>query len=224
MAPELVTQVRAELGVPLLHGYGMTEVPMIAQGSPRDSLEALMHSEGAPVPGIEVRAVRADGEVALPCQEGELQVRGEIVCVGYTDPAQTAAAFTDDGWFRTGDLGMLRDDGHVAVTGRLKDVIIRKGETISAQELEELIYKHPKVHDVAVVGLPDAVRGELVCAVVETAPGMDPLTFPELTAFLDAEGLMRQKIPERLEIMEQLPRNQSLSKVLKYKIRELFSD
>ena len=172
--------------------------------------------------GAEVRIVTADGRVAAPDEEGEVRVRGAVVCLGYTDPAATAAAYDEDGWFRTGDLGVLRPDGHVRLTGRLKDVIIRKGENISAREVEEVLLTHPSVGDVAVIGLPDAERGEMVCAVVETADGAQPLSHLEMTQWCGDAGLMRQKIPERLEIVDALPRNDTLNKVLKYKLRDLF--
>ena len=220
---DLYYDVQREMGVTLVHGYGMTEIPMIAMGSPHDTDEQLANTEGKPVLGAEVRIVRADGDVAAPDEEGEVRVRGPVVTIGYTDAAATAAAFDEDGWFRTGDLGVLRADGHLRLTGRLKDVIIRKGENISARELEEVLFAHPSVGDVAVIGLPDAERGELVCAVVETAEGQSPLTFDEMVETCRSAGLMRQKIPERLEIVDRLPRNETLNKVLKYKLREQFS-
>ncbi|MBV9291156.1 MAG: AMP-binding protein [Frankiales bacterium] len=220
---ELFYDVQREMGVRLVHGYGMTEIPMIAMGSPHDTDEQLATTEGKPVLGAEVRIVKEDGSVAGPDEEGEVRVRGPVVTLGYTDPAVNAEAFDSDGWFRTGDLGVLRDDGHLRLTGRLKDVIIRKGENISARELEEVLFAHPKVGDVAVVGLPDADRGEMVCAVVEPAEGADALTFGEMVAWCADAGLMRQKIPERLEVVERLPRNETLNKVLKYMLREQFS-
>jgi cyclohexanecarboxylate-CoA ligase len=217
---ELFYEVEREMGVRLVHGYGMTEIPMIAMGSPHDTDEQLATTEGRPVRGAEVRIVTEDGAVAAPGDEGEVRVRGPVVTLGYTDPAATAAAFDEDGWFRTGDLGVLRPDGHLRLTGRLKDVIIRKGENISARELEEVLFAHPKVGDVAVVGLPDAERGELVCAVVEAPDGGEAITFDEMVECCTTAGLMRQKIPERLEVVDKLPRNETLNKVLKYKLRE----
>ncbi len=181
---QLFYDVQREMGVRLVHGYGMTEIPMIAMGSPHDTDEQLANTEGKPVLGAEVRIVTEDGGIAGPDEEGEVRVRGSVVTLGYTDPAATAEAFDDEGWFRTGDLGVLRPDGHLRLTGRLKDVIIRKGENISAREVEEVLHAHSKVGDVAVVGLPDEERGELVCAVVETAEGADPLTFDEMVACL----------------------------------------
>jgi cyclohexanecarboxylate-CoA ligase len=191
-------------------------------GSPHDTDEQLATTEGKPVLGAEVRIVKEDGTVAAAGEEGEVRVRGPVVTLGYTDAEATKEAFDEDGWFRTGDLGVLRPDGHLRLTGRLKDVIIRKGENISARELEEVLFAHPKVGDVAVVGLPDPERGELVCAVVEPPDGGEPITFDEMVECCTSAGLMRQKIPERLEVIDRLPRNETLNKVLKYKLRELF--
>ncbi|MEU0189993.1 AMP-binding protein [Streptomyces afghaniensis] len=210
--PELYHAVVREMGVQLTHGYGMTEVPMITMGSPDDTPELLATTEGRPPEGMEIRIV-----------EGEVRLRGEAVCRGYLDPGQTAEAFDEDGFLRTGDLGRLTETGHLVLTGRLKDVIIRKGENISAQEIEDLLHRHPAVGDVAVIGLPDAARGELVCAVVEQPPGTEALTLAAATAFLRAEGLSVHKLPERLEVVDALPRGETLRKVLKYKLRERFS-
>ncbi|GGU04741.1 class I adenylate-forming enzyme family protein [Streptomyces coeruleorubidus] len=211
--PDLYHAVISEMGVQLTHGYGMTEVPMITMGAPDDSPELLATTEGRPPEGMEIRIV-----------DGEVRLRGEAVCRGYLDPGQTAEAFDEEGFLRTGDLGRLTDTGHLVLTGRLKDVIIRKGENISAQEIEDLLHRHPAVGDVAVVGLPDAARGELVCAVVEQPPGTEPLTLADATAYLRAEGLSVHKLPERLEVVDALPRGETLRKVLKYKLRERYAD
>jgi acyl-CoA synthetase (AMP-forming)/AMP-acid ligase II len=219
---ELFYDVAKEMGVRLVHGYGMTEVPMMAMGSPHDTDEQLANTDGKPVVGAEIRIVTEDGRVAAPDEEGEVRLRGPVVCVGYTDPAANEAAFDSDGWFRTGDLGVLRPDGHLRLTGRLKDVIIRKGENISAREVEEVLFTHPKVGEIAVIGVPDEERGEMVVAVVEPAAGGEVISFDELVAWCRDAGLMRQKIPERLEVVDALPRNETLNKVLKFKLREQF--
>ncbi len=117
---------------------------------------------------------------------------------------------------RTGDRGYLRDDGHLVLTGRSKEMIIRKGENISPREIEDLLQTHPKVAAVAVIGLPDRDRGERVCAVVETAGG-SPLTFVEMQQFCRDAGLMTQKIPEQFEVVELLPRNATF-KILKHEL------
>ncbi|MFJ1974399.1 class I adenylate-forming enzyme family protein [Streptomyces sp. NPDC087903] len=210
--PELHRCVEREMGVRLTHGYGMTEVPMITMGAPDDSAENLATTEGRPPEGMEIRIV-----------DGEVRLRGEAVCQGYLDPAQTAEAFDGHGFLRTGDLGHLTDSGHLVLTGRLKDVIIRKGENISAKEIEDLLHGHPAVADVAVVGLPDTERGELVCAVVEREPGAAELTRDGMTSYLRAAGLAVHKLPERLEVVDALPRGDTLRKVLKYKLRERYS-
>ena len=218
--PELVAEVRDEMRAILCHGYGMTEVPMIAQGGPRDSEDQRKYTEGKPVHRIEVRIARADGTVADTGEEGEVRLRGPMVFKGYTDAALNADAFDEDGYFRTGDLGKVREDGHLSLTGRLKDVIIRKGENISAREVEDLLFNHPKVADAAVIGLVDRERGERVCAVIERQQGEPDLEFAEMVAYLRAAGLMTQKIPEQLEVVDALPRNETLRKVLKFKLRE----
>nr|WP_237519855.1 AMP-binding protein [Streptomyces sp. HUCO-GS316] len=212
---ELHHAVVREMGVQLTHGYGMTEVPMITMGSPDDTAANLATTEGRPPEGMEIRIV-----------DGEVRLRGEAVCRGYLDPAQTAEAFDEEGFLRTGDLGRLTDGGHLMLTGRLKDVIIRKGENISAKEIEDLLHGHPAVADVAVVGLPDAERGERVCAVIETVEqpsGAEGLTLEAVTSYLRAEGLSVHKLPEQLEVVDALPRGETLRKVLKYKLRERYS-
>ncbi|MCG0289739.1 AMP-binding protein [Streptomyces sp. PSAA01] len=211
--PELYHEVVRELGCTLTHGYGMTEVPMITMGAPDDTDENLATTEGRPPREMEIRVV--DGQVGL---------RGEAVCAGYLDDAETRKAFDADGFFLTGDLGHLTDSGHLVLTGRAKDIIIRKGENISAKEIEQLLYQHPDVGDVAVIGLPDPARGELVCAVVEQPAGAEPLTLGRAVSYLRAAGLSVHKLPERLEVVDALPRNETLRKVLKYRLRERFAE
>ncbi len=221
--PEVFFEIKREMGIPVAHGYGMTEVPMITQGSPNDTDDQLAYSEGAPVRGTKVRIVGTEGEDLPAGTEGEVRIGGPAVCHGYTDPELNAAAFDEQGYFRTGDLGVLRPDGHVTLTGRLKDVIIRKGENISAKEIEDVLYGHPRVANVAVIGLPDRERGERVCAVIEGVPGQEPLTFEEMSAYLRDAGLMVQKIPEQLEHVDAMPRNATL-KILKHELRDRYKD
>ena len=217
--PEVYFEVKAEMGIPVAHGYGMTECPMIASGTPEDTDDQLAYSEGAPVYRCEITITRPDGTAADVDEEGEVRLAGPMLFKGYTDQELNKTAFDELGRFRTGDLGVKRADGHVTLTGRLKDVIIRKGENISAKEVEDVLYTHPKVGDVAVIGLPDRERGERVTAVVETAPGQTELTFSEMVEWCKQAGLMTQKIPEQLEVRDTLPRNATL-KVLKYQLRD----
>ena len=136
--------------------------------------DVLAATEGPAVAGTRLRIVTVDGKEAGVGEEGEVRAKGPQVTLGYLDAALDAAAFDEDGWFRTGDLGMLDAEGNLTITGRLKDVIIRKGENISAKEVEDLLFTHPKVADVAVIGLPDPASGERACAVVVTAEGRGP--------------------------------------------------
>jgi cyclohexanecarboxylate-CoA ligase len=220
--PEIHYEVMQEIGGRgTVHGYGMTEVPMISNGSPGDTDEQLANTDGSPVEGCQVRIVTLDGRVAFPGEEGEIRVKGPMVFKGYTDPALNAEAFDEDGWFRTGDLGKLREDGHLCITGRVKDVIIRKGENISAREVEDILYRHPKVAEVAVIGLPDRERGEMVCAVVQPSAEGAP-TLPEIADFCRGEGLMVQKIPERLELRDEMPRA-GTGKIHKAKLKDEYA-
>ena len=136
------------------------------------------------------------------------------------DEALNTDAFDEAGFLCTGDLGSLDDGGWLTITGRLKDVIIRKGENVSAKEVEDQLYEHVKVNDVAVIGLPDAERGEMVCAVV-VAP--ERLGFEEMVEWLKGRGLMLQKIPERLEHVDEIPRNPS-GKVLKRDLQQRYGE
>ena len=222
--PEVYHEVVAEMGLPVAHGYGMTESPMICQGSPHDTEDQLAHTEGRPVHRAQVTIVRPDGSTCDPGEEGEVVVAGPQLFKGYKDPTLDAHAFDEQGRFRTGDLAVMRHDDHVSVTGRVKDIIIRKGENISAKEIEDVLYALPKVAAVAVVGLPDLERGERVCAVVETADGAEPLEADEMVAACTEAGLMRQKIPEQLVAYDgPLPRNATL-KVLKFRLRDELAD
>ncbi|MGW6021510.1 class I adenylate-forming enzyme family protein [Streptomyces sp. NPDC055099] len=222
--PEIYHAVVREMGCQLTHGYGMTEVPMITMGAPDDTAENLATTEGKPPEGMEIRITDAEGKEVPAGVDGEVRLRGEAVCQGYLDPEQSAGVFDAEGFLITGDLGHVRPTGHLVLTGRAKDIIIRKGENISAKEIEDLLHRHPAVGDAAVIGLPDPERGERVCAVIERRPGgHEALTLDSLTAYLRGEGLSTYKLPEQLELVEALPRNETLRKVLKYKLRERFT-
>ncbi|MFE7328310.1 class I adenylate-forming enzyme family protein [Streptomyces sp. NPDC057565] len=219
--PEIYHAVVREMGIQLTHGYGMTEVPMITMGAPDDTVEHLAETEGRPPEGMEIRITDEDGKPLPYGTDGEVRLRGEAVCQGYLNAARDA--FDADGFLVTGDVGHLLESGHLVLTGRLKDIIIRKGENISAKEIEDLLHRHPGVADAAVIGLPDEERGERVCAVVEQPAGAEALTLAELAGYLRTEGLAVHKLPEQLEVVDALPRNETLRKVLKYRLREQFS-
>jgi acyl-CoA synthetase (AMP-forming)/AMP-acid ligase II len=215
--PQLHYDVKKELGgVGIVSGYGLTECPILAMCTVRDTDEQLANTEGGPTPGVEVKVVTLDGKVAGPGEEGEIRARGPMLFRGYLDSSLDADAFDDDGFFRTGDLGNQDADGFVTITGRLKDVIIRKGENISAKEVEDLLFTSPDIADVAVIGLPDPKSGERACAVLVPSD-----TLEDIARFSTDAGLMAQKIPEQLEIVDALPRN-ATGKVLKHELRRQY--
>jgi cyclohexanecarboxylate-CoA ligase len=206
--PELITSASAALDCTVARAYGSTEYPTATGSNERDPLDKRAHTDGRPMGDAQVRVV-----------DGEVLVCGPEMFVGYLDASLNDDAFTPDGWFRTGDLGRLDADGFLEITGRRKDIIIRGGENISVKEVEDRLFGHPKVADLAVVAAPDPVLGERVCAVVVPAPGQT-ITLEEITAWLSAARFAKQKLPERLILLDELPRTAS-GKVQKFKLREL---
>ncbi len=222
--PQLYYDLLSEMGAPICSGYGLTECPVPVMNGVDDPDDKRAETEGrASPPEAEIRIVTLDEKPAGIGEEGEVRVRAPQVCLGYWDESLDAAAFDGDGFFRTGDLGRLDAEGYLTITGRLKDVIIRKGENISAKEVEDLLYTHPSVDDVAVVGLPDPDSGERACAIVVLADAVSGFTLDDAVTHLVDAGLMRQKLPEQLEIVEALPRNPT-GKILKHELRKRFAD
>ncbi|MEO1913014.1 MAG: AMP-binding protein, partial [Myxococcales bacterium] len=224
--PQLHYDIKREMGgAGIVSGYGLTECPIVVMNAAGDADSKLADTEGsANPPGeMKIKIVRLDGAQAAQGEEGEIRVQGPQLCKGYLDTSLNDAAHDEEGFFRTGDLGYLDADDFLTITGRLKDVIIRKGENISAKEVEDLLYEHPKVADVAVIGLPDPKTGERCCAVVQCKAAAEPLTFEEMTDFLHGKSLMVQKIPEQLELCEALPRNPT-GKVPKHELRAKYAD
>jgi cyclohexanecarboxylate-CoA ligase len=209
-------------GAGVVSGYGLTEAPIVAMGSVRDTDDQLAHTEGRATGATQFRVVTIEGREAGVDEEGEIRVKAPQLMKGYLDASLDGDAFDGDGWFCTGDLGRIDAEGMVTITGRVKDVIIRNMENISAKEVEDVLYGHPKISDVAVIGLPDDRTGERVCAVVAPADAGDPPTFDEVVTFCREQGLMTQKLPERVEVVDALPRNPT-GKVLKYELRDRFT-
>jgi non-ribosomal peptide synthetase component E (peptide arylation enzyme) len=170
-----------------------------------------------------VRIVGLDGADAVAGEEGEVRLRGPQMCLGYVDAALDAEAFDDRGYFCTGDLGRVNDYGSLLITGRIKDLIIRNAENLSAVEIENALFSHPAVADVAVIGVPDERTGERACAVVVVVAGAPGVTLAGLAAHCRALGLAAQKIPEQIELVSELPRNLQ-GKVLKKELRSRFSE
>lgn len=220
---EFQAQVRAVLGTNgIANAWGLTEFPVAASPKPDDPPAWLDHTVGKPVPGVQVRVVDEEEQELGVGQEGELRMKGPQCFQGYIDSSLDADAFDADGWFRTGDLGLVDEDGNVRITGRLKDLIIRNAENISALEIEDAVLRHPAIVDVAVIGVPDARTGERVCAVVVTAAGAE-VDLPAVAGFCLDLGLPKQKVPERLEVVDALPRN-TMGKVLKNELRSQFRE
>lgn len=215
----LHAEMMQAFGAPLIGGWGLTESPINTMVHVDDPDDKKATTDGRPCPGVSLRVIM-DGRECGPGEEGELRVKGRQVCSGYLDARLDAEAFDEDGWFCTGDLGVVDHQGFVSITGRLKDIIIRKGENISAKEIEDLLFAHPAVADVAVVGLPDTKSGERACAVVVTKPEQT-LSLHDMVSYLKDAQLSMHKIPEQLEIVSALPRNPS-GKVLKRDLRATY--
>jgi cyclohexanecarboxylate-CoA ligase len=220
--PELIRTVRERFGAASFRSYGLTECPMLTTGTPADPEEKCVQTDGRPARGCRVRIADENGREIGREAEGEIEAFGPQLCAGYLDASLEGAAFTPDGFLRTGDLGVLDAEGYVRVTGRKKDIIIRKGENLSAKAIEDVLHDHPRIAEAAVIGLPDAASGERVCACLVMRPGAAPLGLEELRRFMIARQVMRQKIPEQVELVAELPRN-ATGKVLKYELRARFS-
>jgi len=217
--PQLFWDLLRETGAPIVSGYGLTEHPIAAMGSVRDPHEKLAATEGRASPGTRIRLVKLDRAEAASGEEGEVRVRGPHLFLGYVDAALDAEALDELGYLRTGDLGTLDAEGFLTITGRLKDVIIRKGENISAKELEDHLHAHPGVREAAVIGLADAERGERVCAAIVARDGSAPRSVADVASYLRSRGVATYKLPEQVETLPELPRNPS-GKVLKRDLKK----
>jgi acyl-CoA synthetase (AMP-forming)/AMP-acid ligase II len=220
--PQLFWDLLQETGAPIRSGYGLTEHPIAVMGGAHDPPEKLATSEGRATRGTKIRIVKLDGALAASGEEGEVRVRGPHLFRGYVDTALDDEALDERGYLRTGDLGTLDADGFLTITGRLKDIIIRKGENISAKEIEDHLHAHPGVREAAVIGLADTERGERVCAVIVARDGTAPRGVAEVASFLRSRGVATYKLPERVETLPELPRNPS-GKVLKRELQARYA-
>ncbi len=212
---------RAEaLGIGIARAYGSTEHPSTTGSTWDLPREKRNHTDGRAMAGVELRLVDDKGRDVDPGAPGEIWSRGPELFTGYTDPALTKEAVDADGWYASGDIGVLDDDGFLTITDRKKDIIIRGGENVSAAEVEELLVRIPGVAEAAAVAAPDARLGEHVCAFVRAAPAADPPDLAAVRTHLEAAGLARQKWPEELRVVDDLPRTPS-GKVKKYVLRDV---
>jgi acyl-CoA synthetase (AMP-forming)/AMP-acid ligase II len=190
------------IGVNLIRGYGSTEHPSITGSAFEDALDKRIGTDGRPIAGVEIELRDADGKPVPVGVPGEIHSRGPDLFVGYTDARLNADAFDAQGWFCTGDVGVLDADGYLTITDRTKDIIIRGGENISAAEVEDALNRLDGVIEVAAVAAPDARMGEHVCAFLRLAAGATAPTLDEVRKHLMAVGIARQKWPEELRVVE----------------------
>lgn len=215
--PVLIERARRVLGLAVSSAWGMTECGAVTITEPGRTDEKSGSTDGRPLPGIELKVVDVDGKPLPIGETGSLLVRGSSLFAGYLKRPHLNA--TDaDGWFDTGDMAFLDAEGYVRINGRSKDLIIRGGENIPVMEIENLLYKHPSVAMVAIVGYPDARLGEKACAFVAVKPG-HTFSMEEMSRYLSENQVTRQYHPERLELMEDLPKTPS-GKLQKFKLRE----
>ncbi|MGI8329459.1 AMP-binding protein [Actinomadura scrupuli] len=207
--PAAVTTRLADLGITVFRSYGSTEHPSITGSRHTAPERKRLYTDGNVLPGAEIR-LDADGEILS---------RGPDLCLGYTDEALTEAAFDEDGWYRTGDIGVIDEDGYLTITDRKADFIIRGGENISALEVEEVLLAMPGIAEAAVVAAPDPRLGEHAAAVVRLRLEFPLPTMDELRAHLHRSGLARQKWPEELHAVDDFPRTAS-GKIQKFLLRQ----
>lgn len=213
---QVIEDATRTLKVQVVPGWGMTEVIQATATEPMSMLTGPL-TDGAAFPGIDVRIIDDDGLELPTGQDGNLQCRGSTLFVGYFKKPELYDV-DDQGWFDTGDLARMDEDGNIRIAGRLKDIIIRGGENIPVQEVENLIYQIPEVREVALVPMPDERLGERGCAFV-TLQKEAHLTFDTLVSFLESKDLARQYFPERLETIDEMPRTSS-GKIQKFILRE----
>jgi cyclohexanecarboxylate-CoA ligase len=216
--PALVQKAAANFTFKVLSGWGMTECACPTICDPNDPDEKVWTSDGGCLPHSEVMVHGPDGKPLPQGEEGILKVRGQSMFVGYLKKPEMHG--TDkDGWFDTGDQAFMHPDGYIRITGRAKDIIIRGGENIPVVEVEDVLYRHPSVAEVAVVGIPDDRMGELGCAFVTLQAG-DSLDMAGMIRYLEETKTAKQYWPEHLEVIDEMPRTPS-GKIQKFKLREM---
>ncbi len=203
-----VIEAASAAGIAAYRSYGSSEHPVLSNGSPSDPVDLRAATDGRVAPGSEIRIVDRAGADVQPGMEGELLCRGPQQCLGYTDSQLNRDAYDADGWFRTGDVARMDARGYLTITDRLKDVIIRGGETLSSKAIEDVLTEHPDIAEAAVIAVPDLELGERVGAFVVLRPGRC-IDLAEIGRHFAAAGAARQKTPERLHVVTELPRTAS---------------
>ncbi|XVQ07446.1 AMP-binding protein [Spirillospora sp. CA-255316] len=206
--PAAITTRLSGLGITVHRSYGSTEHPSMTASLVTAPEAKRLYTDGKALPGVEVRLA----------EDGEILSRGPDLCLGYTDDALTERAFDEDGWYHTGDIGVMDEDGYLTITDRKSDIIIRGGENISALEVEEALLSMPSVAEAVVVAAPDERLGEHAAAVLRLKPGQPVPTMEQLRAHFDRAGLAKQKWPEEVHAVDDFPRTAS-GKIQKYVVR-----
>jgi cyclohexanecarboxylate-CoA ligase len=214
----LVQRATQRLGARIISAWGMSENGSVTTTVPGDADDRIFGTDGIPLPGIEVRVVDTRNHPVAAGTEGRLQCRGISMFMGYFRRPDLNQP-TPDGWFDTGDLARMNNDGYIRITGRAKDIIIRGGENVPVVEIENLLYRHPAIRQVAIVGIADARLGERACAFVILREG-HRFDFAEMTAYLEQQKVARQYFPEFLKILPQMPMTAS-GKIQKFQLRKM---
>jgi acyl-CoA synthetase len=211
--PAAVTRRLTDLGILVHRSYGSSEHPSITGSHWEAPEDKRLFTDGEARPGVEIKLA----------DDGEILSRGPDLFLGYTDPELTARAFDDDGWYHTGDIGVLDEDGFLTLTDRKSDIIIRGGENVSALAVEEILLTLPAIAEAVVVAAPDTRLGERVAAVLRIKSGQDMPTLDEVRDAFERAGVARQKWPEELHQVDDFPRTAS-GKVQKYLVRQSISE
>jgi long-chain acyl-CoA synthetase len=217
MPLELMRGFEQAFGCEILEGYGLSETSPVASFN-HPGRERKAGSIGTPIAGVEMKVVDDDGATLAAGEVGEILIRGHNVMKGYwRKPDATAAAIDAGGWFRTGDMAIVDDDGYFFIVDRKKDMIIRGGYNVYPREIEEVLYEHPAVREAAVVGVPDDEWGEEICAAVALRDGAHA-TVEELRDFV-RERVAAYKYPRRIWFVDDLPKGPT-GKILKREIKQ----
>lgn len=193
------------MGARVINGYSTMDISQVISGGPDDPPDVRWATVGKPFGGGELRIADENDAEVPKGTVGEIQLRGPFCSSGYyNDPELTRKAWTADGWFKTGDLGLIDENDNLVPVGRKKDMIIRGGENIYPVEIENILITHPKIANVAIVGMPDPTMGERCCAYVVLKQG-EQFSLSEMVDFLKQNKVTSFKIPERLEVVDELP-------------------
>jgi non-ribosomal peptide synthetase component E (peptide arylation enzyme) len=220
--PKELVMEGAKIGLKILPVYGLTESIPHVTGRLNDPPEKIYGTDGRPCPNIEVTIRDENRKVLSVGETGEEASRGANLCVGYFKrPDLNEKSFDENGWFYSGDLARLDEDGNLIIEGRKKDIIIRGGQNISVKEVEDMLLTHPKIYNVAIAAMPDKKMGEKACAFIIPHPG-ETVALEEVASFLMENKVAKFKLPERVELVDEFPMTPS-GKIQKYVLRDLIA-